>query len=849
MSGREGVRSSARLSGAAASTSNTVNNSSNVGKAQREAAAALRRARAARAVERSREVEDSPRVLRDKCRQLAKALQEAKHLVVYTGAGISTAADIPDYRGPQGVWTRLQRGESVGRVEVSRARPTYTHMALTALWRRGSLKFVVSQNCDGLHVRAGLPRRALAELHGDMFAERCAACRRVYLRAFDTTERTARHAHATRRLCHDCGRELRDTIVHFGERGRAAWPLNWAGALRHAAAADVVLCLGSSLKVLRRYPRLWRMQRAPHARPALYIVNLQWTPKDAVAALKINARCDAVMRHVARRLRLRVPRYDARADPLLAHAEPLAEPEAHTSRRAPAAAAATAAAAAAAPLYYPLSSPSDSASSDDEVPLCRLVKRVRPRPCPPLLRSFRVSMCAGDATILLRAEHAPAEAPPPPPEPPPLATPTTALRQFRIRRPIPNGTLPHINGTRSDNFEINTILDKKYIKPDLEINGTLKNYEIDAAKKRIITSPMEISSSQLGKSGLDVAPYERMSGAARLPNSPDIKRKFIINPEPSVHINGVDLTNACVTMESKHDETKEVFTKQIHLIKPDIAHAENKIDETKVDIKQINEHLSKSLGPEGIDKIKLPITSCEKYIDETKPSISPEKYEINESKLVISHCDNVTNVTNLPVVNKKLIKASSPATPDKQHDDPTWVIGSKLRKLLEFRPKTEPEPPESDMSLNQIELKSEEEPENAIRDASASLAAAIIRRAVLMCRAHLYSGLHTIITPVPVAPSIVPNPSLKSPGNVECEQKTEREWMKAECDWCARRYASRRCLWYGPPRLTPLERRAWRREQNRRYLCGCCGDDGAGNGGSDSGWYGKGYRKGRRKRR
>lgn len=281
------------------------------------------------------------------------------------------------------------------RVEVARARPTFTHMALTALWARGVLKFVVSQNCDGLHVRAGLPRRALAELHGDMFAERCPACRRVYLRAFDTTERTARHAHATRRLCHACGRELRDSIVHFGERGRAAWPLNWTGALRHAAAADVVLCLGSSLKVLRRYPRLWRMNSAPHARPALYIVNLQWTPKDAVAALKINARCDAVMRQLARRLRLRVPRYSPAADPLLAHAEPLAPPEAHTTRRAT--------------LSRPPSAGSDRTSycslspatspsasdSDDELPLRRLADRLaRPpdpaRPPPPSLRSFRV---------------------------------------------------------------------------------------------------------------------------------------------------------------------------------------------------------------------------------------------------------------------------------------------------------------------------------------------------------------------------------------------------------------------------------------------------------------------------
>ncbi|CAH3999546.1 unnamed protein product [Pieris brassicae] len=557
MAGRQRVRSSARLSGSmgvtAVTSSGTVEDERLA--AARTAAALLRRARAAQAAERAREVEDSPLVLREKCRQLAKALQEAKHLVVYTGAGISTAADIPDYRGPSGVWTRLRRGESVARVDVARAQPTFTHMALTALWRRGLLKFVVSQNCDGLHLRAGLPRRALAELHGDMFAERCPACRRVYLRAFDTTERTARHAHSTRRLCHRCGRELRDTIVHFGERGRAAWPLNWAGALRHANAADVVLCLGSSLKVLRRYPRLWRMQRAPNARPALYIVNLQWTPKDSAAALKINARCDAVMAAVARRLRLNVPLYDSRADPLLAHAEPLAPPESHTTRRPPLTPPPP-------PLrrHYSPSPPSSAADSDEELPLCKLASRLRGARSP-ALRSFRVTLRSGDATILLRSEHAPAE--PPPPEPPP------SRRELGLR----------VGGDDGD--------------------------ELD----------------------------------------------------------------------------------------------------------------------------------------------------------------------------------------------------SKLRDLL-FEPKAE-----WDVA-----------------------AAAFIERAMLVCRARLYPGLHTIIAPSSPAP---PPPT-------------------AECDWCARRYAARRCLWYGPPRLTPPERRAWRRDRGERFLCACCGEDGGAASATDAdggGWYGKGYRKGRRRRR
>ena len=181
--------------------------------------------------EEKKEYFDTPEELEMKIDQLAQWVRESQHFIGFTGAGISTSAGIPDFRsgfntvlptGP-GAWEKAakKKGNSKKnvRTQMSKAIPTPTHMALVRLMESGHMKFLVSQNVDGLHRRSGVPPGQLAELHGNTNLEICKRCKKEYMRDFRVRTAQKVHDHLTGRRCDnpECKGELQDTIINFGE--------------------------------------------------------------------------------------------------------------------------------------------------------------------------------------------------------------------------------------------------------------------------------------------------------------------------------------------------------------------------------------------------------------------------------------------------------------------------------------------------------------------------------------------------------------------------------------------------------------------------------------------------------
>ena len=180
-------------------------------------------------------------------------------MVGFTGAGISTACGIADYRsgyntcmatGPGGWEKAALKKEYKGKVTsvpMTAATPSDTHMSFVELQNRGHLKYMVSQNVDGLHRLSGLLPHNLSDVHGNMNVERCEECSFEQLKDGSVKNKDLKK-HYTGRTCPQaaCKGKMRDTIINFGESCNSnVFDL----AFQSHSCADLCLAMGTSMRL------------------------------------------------------------------------------------------------------------------------------------------------------------------------------------------------------------------------------------------------------------------------------------------------------------------------------------------------------------------------------------------------------------------------------------------------------------------------------------------------------------------------------------------------------------------------------------------------------------------------
>jgi NAD-dependent deacetylase len=237
----------------------------------------------------------------------ARALiSAAKRVLVLTGAGISTESGIPDFRGPQGVWTKNPAAEKLATLqhyvsdpevrklawqrrlhsETWAAEPNAGHRALVELERQGRLHTLITQNIDGLHQRAGSARERIVEIHGTIHEVVCLQCdeRAPMHRALDRVR-----AGEVDPPCRSCGGMLKSATISFGQ---SLVQEDLVRSERAARACDLLLAVGSTLSV---FPIAAVVPLAKRSGAKLVIVNGDPTEMDELADVVVNGRIGEVL--------------------------------------------------------------------------------------------------------------------------------------------------------------------------------------------------------------------------------------------------------------------------------------------------------------------------------------------------------------------------------------------------------------------------------------------------------------------------------------------------------------------------------------------------------------------------
>ena len=222
-------------------------------------------------------------------------LRQARSVAILTGAGISTESGIPDFRGPDGVWTKNPAAERTATIQhyvadrdhrvrswanradspMHNAEPNAGHYALTALEGKGKLDTLVTQNIDGLHHAAGTSPERIVEIHGTVRDYACLGCgdRGPIEVVLERVRNGDKDPH-----CEQCGGLIKSATISFGQ---ALIAEDLERAQLAAASCDLFLAIGTSLTV---YPVAALPEIALQSGARLVILNAQETPYDPAAA-------------------------------------------------------------------------------------------------------------------------------------------------------------------------------------------------------------------------------------------------------------------------------------------------------------------------------------------------------------------------------------------------------------------------------------------------------------------------------------------------------------------------------------------------------------------------------------
>jgi NAD-dependent deacetylase len=247
--------------------------------------------------------------------KIAELIINSQRCLVFSGAGISTESGIPDFRGEDGIWTKLDPEDFtiqrfVARPEVRKmqwkllaeggliknVQPNAAHRAIAEMDKLGKLDCVVTQNIDNLHQAAGVPDDKVFELHGNMQYVRCLSCGK----RLPMNEVVARLADEELPECESCKGILKPDAVYFGEMLPQAV---LSEASRRANLCDLCIVIGSTLVV---YPAAYIPEYAHKAGAKVVIINIGYTPMDSRAVVRVEGKAGEVMSKVMNYVRARI---------------------------------------------------------------------------------------------------------------------------------------------------------------------------------------------------------------------------------------------------------------------------------------------------------------------------------------------------------------------------------------------------------------------------------------------------------------------------------------------------------------------------------------------------------------